>query len=47
MKKYIIKVIITLVGIYILFEFTIGTRLDYYKSKIEEIEYKLSSQVII
>lgn len=44
MKKYIIKVIITLVGIYILFEFTIGTRLDYYKSKIEEIEYKLSSQ---
>ena len=36
--------IITLIGVYALFEFTVGTRLDYYKLKIEEIEYKLSNQ---
>ena len=36
--------IITLIGVYALFELTLGTRLDYYKLKIEDIEYKLSNQ---
>ena len=44
MKQFLIKTIIVFIGLYIFFELAIGSRLDYYKSEIEEVEYKFSVQ---
>lgn len=37
MRKFIIKVLITVAALYILFEFTIGPKLDFYSNKINYI----------
>jgi len=37
MKIFIYKLIISLVFFYIFFEFTIGTRLDYYKDSLNSL----------
>jgi hypothetical protein len=37
MKLFIYKLIISLVFLYIFFEFTIGTRLDYYKDSLNSL----------
>ena len=37
MRIYIYKMIIALVFLYILFEFTIGTRIDFYSNQIKSI----------
>ena len=45
MKIFIYKLIISLVSVYILFEFTIGSRIDYFKDSIHSL--KDSNQRII
>ena len=37
MRIYIYKIIIAVVSLYILFEFTIGSRIDFYSNKIKSI----------
>ena len=37
MRKFIIKVLITVAALYILFEFTLGPKLDFYSDKINYI----------
>jgi len=38
MKIFIYKLIISLFAVYILFEFTIGSRIDYYKDSINSLK---------
>ena len=38
MKIFIYKLIISLFAVYILFEFTIGSRIDYYKDSINTLK---------
>jgi len=38
MKIFIYKLIISLFAVYILFEFTIGSRIDYYKDSINALK---------
>tara|TARA_B100000242_G_C42616294_1_gene290631 strand:+ start:161 stop:427 length:267 start_codon:yes stop_codon:yes gene_type:complete len=37
MRIYIYKIIIAVVSLYILFEFTIGSRIDFYSNQIKSI----------
>ena len=37
MRQYILKVLIAIISIYILFQVTIGYRIDFYSSKIESL----------
>ena len=40
MKTFILKLLLSIFFIYLLFEFTIGKRIDYFEGKITEINNK-------
>jgi len=37
MKLYVYKILIALISLYILFEFTLGSRIDLYNKKLESL----------
>jgi len=47
MKIYVYKTLFLVLALYVLFEFTIGSRLDYYQNKIDKLSNKESRDQVI
>ena len=45
MKTFILKLLVSILFVYLLFEFTIGKRIDYLQNQIKEIKNKILEEL--